>query len=244
MVIYFITKQPEICHIIAHRLPEHNCFIFSDTNIFYQTLTNLKEYPDLLLADYTLYNHELYNVYNHINSHYVNLPFIFYNDPCPLIDDRALHWYLMLKYTKRRYSSLNPDNYKDLFKKLQEIILDPQLRPYINLMQETKPLPPDFAVTHLYHPCDSEELYRTLMRQKTEINLSENLFFLLEVLYRRMFTFSSLEDLQKVYESENREIKINSLKVEISQLRTALEKSKDNHCSIIKRKDGYKLFMF
>ena len=241
MVIYFITFQPEMCHIIADHLKDHSCWVFDGFNNAIAVMQNLINLPDLLVLDYTLHNHEIFDINEFMDLVKRRIPKLYYNDPCIVAGTRAEHWHLLIKYSFGYKNNIDPETYHDVFERIERVIEDPDISQYIPLMQKPRPLPKDFYVTKMYKEASMKEAYNRLINFKIKAKVPENLFFLMELLYRSQETPLSLEELQKQYEEDSKSIKISSLKCQISKLRRYIEDNPDFKYAIVKRKQGYLL---
>lgn len=241
MVIFFITFQPEICHIIADHLKDHSCWVFDGFDNAIGVMQNLINLPDLLVLDYTMHNHEIFDINEFMDLVKRRIPKIYYNDPCIVAGTRAVHWKVLIENAHGFKRDIDPAIYMDVFKRIEAVIADPDISQYIPLMQKPRPLPKNFYVTKMYKEASMKDAFNRLISFKIEAKVPENLFFLMELLYRSQDTPLSLEELQKQYEEDSRPIKISSLKCQISKLRRYIEDNPDFKYAIVKRKQGYLL---
>jgi len=145
MVIFFITFQPEICHIIADHIPDHSCYIFEGFDGAISVMQNMKNLPDLLVLDYTMHNHETFDINEFMDIIKRRIPKIYYNDPCIIASTRADHWDFLIKYSHGYKRDIDPKIYYDVFQRIEKVIEDPDISQYIPLMQKPKPLPKNFC---------------------------------------------------------------------------------------------------
>ena len=68
MTIYFASQEPEICHIFSKEFPEHSCFIFTSFASLMDMIKKLSIMPDLLVLDYLLYNHDIFDIFKEMNK--------------------------------------------------------------------------------------------------------------------------------------------------------------------------------
>ena len=96
MVVYFLTKQPELCHLIAEQLKKsfHICSIFTDSAELYGAVTqNGSEKIDLIALDYSLFEHDVFNPFEILlQNEKTIIPVIYYNDPYPESNEMAAYW--------------------------------------------------------------------------------------------------------------------------------------------------------
>lgn len=136
MNIYFLSDQINICHIFAEQLSEHQSFVFASSELFFKSITSSQDYPDLLIFDYWLYNHDTFNLFDYMNDLNVNIPHIYFNDPCPLFNNRELHWnYIMANFYGFQYEK-NKNEYCSLFSKLYNLVEKSEITPYLELIQD------------------------------------------------------------------------------------------------------------
>ncbi|MCQ2592564.1 MAG: helix-turn-helix domain-containing protein [Treponema sp.] len=244
MVIYLISPITEICHIMAKALFEHRCYVFSGYSEAYATIADLKMPPDLLVLDYTLFNHEIFHIIEYMDAIRYRIPLIFFNDPCPIASSRADHWEQVIKMTYDYKEEQKPEVYHKVYEIIESVVENPELRPYIPLMQKFKPLPKHLYVTKMYEDSSIKASYYSLINFKNKSKMSNGIFFLMELFYRNSDKAITLEELQKQYEDNRHFITIESLKVQISRLRTFLKNHSNNQYAILTRKDGYQLVVF
>lgn len=244
MLIFFLTLQPEICEHMAARLPDHKCFVFSSLDTFYTIFTNLINLPDLVILDYTIFNHEIFDVDEYMKSNHLTVPKIYYNDPCLTFPYRPKHWETLLSLSSVYNQKTNKDEYKAVLKIIAEVVEDPVLSPYINLIQKPPKLPKELYVTNMYNETSMKESFFDLISFKEKTKMPDNLFTLLEILYREKKSALSLEQIQQEYEENCRKISLSSLRSQISNLKKILKENSEAKLVIIKRKEGYQLLTY
>lgn len=244
MLIFFLTDQSEICHIISDRLAEHSCHVFTDINKIYDAILNLHNPPDLLVVDYSMFNHEIFSISEYMDQVHYHIPIIYYNDPCLIAGNRPDHWKHLLFLQNDLLESKNQDEYYDVFVKITEVVEDPDISQYIPLMQKPKMLPEKFYVTKMYKDTVLKDAQRRLMEFKTKTNMPDNLFFLMELLYIYLDKTVSAEELRDEYSQKIRPITIQSITVQLSKLKKILKDYPEANYTIIKRKTGYQLIAF
>lgn len=243
MTIYFASQEPEICHIFSKEFPEHSCFIFTGFASLMDMIKKLSIMPDLLVLDYLLYNHDIFDIFKEMNKKSVYIPLIFYNDPTLILPKRSLHWKHIIEYQKPDFCDFTiTEEYEKIFSKIEEMVESPELSPYIPLMQPHKKLPKEIINSDYYKKMLTTQEEDKLIFLKN--NLSENQFFLFNLFYENLDNFLSLDTIIKKYKADNREMTENSLKVVISRLRKKLrtleisgfyiESHKNNYCLLEK----------
>lgn len=143
MTVYFLTRQKDVCSLIAEslRTAGYMSELFTELDEFFAVVKVQKaQKVDLLALDYRMFDHELVNPYAILKKEHRTIPLIYYNDPFPEPEERALYWkvknheHLGNSFTEEKRIALVP-----LFQKLQDITNDPLLNQYISLINKPKP---------------------------------------------------------------------------------------------------------
>lgn len=134
MLIYFLTKEPDVCQLISDKLitKEIIITIFPTTTNLFKKIFELNLIPDLLLLDYLYFQPDLFNPYNLFNKSKKKFPIIFYNHPFPLPRRRKIFWLYNLKKTKEDFDLTNISK---ILYKLEQILLDKNISKYISCIQ-------------------------------------------------------------------------------------------------------------
>ena len=240
MTIFFYTSQPEIIRIIINNLQIHTCLTFTSHETLDDFIRNMKIPPDLLVIDYTLINPYLFDLNDYLNKNNLNIPYLLYNDPIPLIPDRALHWKKLLEYKQPNAKNYDWDNLFPIFEKIRDIIEDPNLSPYIKLMQQSKPVPKNLDLIFNSENKNSATYSKELIRISLAYKMPNNLFHLANCLIEEMKDFSSPKKIADIYSQKFSYISEASVKVQLSNLKKFFEHI---YCrfTIITSKKGYKL---
>lgn len=143
MVVYFLTRQKEICEQMGKLLAEKNhvCTIFTDVEHFYASVkVQGARRIDLLAVDYRSFEHDVLNPYEIMIDHDCVIPFIYYNDPYPEPDERIAFWKVQ---NRHHFGAVLPESRLDevspVLSDLNVILENPELNPCISLIN--KPLP-------------------------------------------------------------------------------------------------------
>ncbi len=234
MTIIFASTQPELCYYIIKQLKEFSCLFISDTKMLFPTIENQKESSDLLVLDYLLFNHDIFNIHNYIKDElHVFLPIIFYNDPCMLLDDKKENWKSMLNILYSYQEDYNYSKYEAFLSKLATVLDSKEIAPYIELK-------PKRIDTQNFNPLNFLTKDK-LISVKKEYKIPSNLFFLLTILFDNRNYTLTLNDIKKIYEDYDKQISIESLKVLLSNLKKYLAMDEKNRFSIIKHEKGFQL---
>jgi len=226
------------------KLTEHFCHVFTDLDKLYSAYKNLHNPPDLFVIDYTLYNHEIFNLTDYMNDVHYRIPSIFYNDPCLIAGNRPDHWQHLIRITYGYKDTQNPEEYYEVFKQIASVVEDPDIAQYVPLMQKPKLLPENFYVTKMFKDTAIKEARHRLLDFKIKTKMPDNLFFIMELLFINEDKAISLEEIQKEYSKEIRNITIESLSVQISKLKKILKDNPQANYAIIKQKKGYRFLAF
>jgi len=229
---------------MSDRLSEHFCHVFTDLDKFYNAFKNLHNPPDLFVIDYSMYNHEIFNLTNYMDNVRYRIPSIFYNDPCIIAGNRPDHWQHIIRITYGYKDTQNPDEYYEVYKIIASVVEDPDISQYIPLMQKPKMLPENFYVTKMYRDTSLKEARRRLLDFKLKTKMPDNLFFIMELLYINEDKALPLEEIQKEYSEQIRSITKESLIVQISKLKKIIKNNPEANYAIIRQKSGYRLLAF
>ena len=243
MTVIFLTTQPEICQIFSNNLPSHTSFIFTNMDIFFATIKNITTKPDLVLMDYTLYNHEVYSIYHELHQEQIDVPVIFYNDPCLVLEDRVAHWNYMIHIMKTSYKEIDTEQFDDIFQTINALVTSPELSPYINLMQKTKPLPEHLLISKIYTKDFLTKAEIPLKDIRDNPFMTKAAFVLFEILINKSNEEVTAQEIIDEYKKLNKPLKDDSLKVNISKLRSILKKMNSDY-SIITTNNGYKMIRY
>ncbi len=137
MKIYFLTRQPDVCQLIADRLIRHKVEIK-----IYPVITNLLRdvfdfglEPDILFLDYMYYSNERFNPYSILKKRGRIFPIVFYNHPFPLPERRKDFWLFNLKRTSL-FSDLS--KIEPILDTVKAALEDPDIYPYVSGIQQPK----------------------------------------------------------------------------------------------------------
>lgn len=238
MIIIFYTTQPEVCHIIAEKLSNHSCFIFTRQDLVYSAVDNMINPPDLLVLDYLVYNHSSFNVYHFMHDNNKEIPLIFYNDPCIITSTRTLFWLHFLEMNYPDTIDFSNEEFINVLKKIEETVESNELKPYIKLMQQPKPFPEYMRRTEFYGHVIETNSPDIIYRFKDDTKMPNNLFYLLEILFEYRDRTVSLDEIRERYTKHYRKISETSLKVHLSELNTLMKNNENFDFVLIKKKDG------
>ncbi len=247
MTIAFLTKQYEVCRRIAERmnLPELSCMIFSTLSDMHEYFSKKKKFPDMMIFDYMMYNHDFVNPYEEMKNMNMNHPLIFYNDPYPDDSSRADFWEYQIMRT-------NPgciiQDYRKYLSALERAVQAPDIFPYISLIQPPKPLPdteeesPRVKTVTPDIPDDGngKKMLYTLRKKHC---IPKSVFSVLEILYNNMGYPTSIEGLMELLSSPGKSRSRNSINICLSKLRAILKSEDEYNMDLVTDQDGYRLIL-
>lgn len=214
MKICFLTREPAVCRMFAARLASNDIesTICDDVMGFYNDFSRDKINSDLIVCDFRLFQMSMYNFYEFLSSRPTVLPLIFYNDPHPDKDSRVMYW---IAQNERLYKRHDLEGLSGIFEKLNEIIEDPAIKPYISLLQPPLPVPG----TEYDSATAGRKVDLRLFRKRN--NLAPGLFKLFKIFYENQMQELSLKELSKqMWGSANKQMTVYSY---ISRLRKCIE---------------------
>jgi DNA-binding response OmpR family regulator len=243
MTIYFYTLQKLICKKIADILEENNniCCIYTDENEFYSAVANMKKYPDLLLLDYLVFDHDIFNIYRFMDDINCKIPLLFYNDPFSSSFTRIQHWNMILNLYYAD-TGINITEYTPTLQILSKTVDSKELGPYISLLQIPQPYPPERETSNVSSTCAISSLPNEEITPIRK-HFSTSLYSVFNILYVNRKKSISIPELKSLLHERNIEITTNTVYSYISRLRTLLRTSAKTGTDIYKTKNGYCLLM-
>lgn len=241
MTLYLYSHNMELIQIIAEELRKHDhfCVCFKDLNSFLCAINEGNRAPDLAVLDYTVWNHQLFNFVSYQHFHNLFLPFIYFNDPCPMASF-PMHWEMILNALCAKFPLKVPleqqdkfiENYTKVLSDLAEIINSDNLKPYIPLLQKPKKLPDDLPLRNTFDflgklnpPAFNLEEF------KNKTKLPENLEFLLKIFLDKPGSALSSDHICNEYHKQSKQMTETSLGATISKLKKYLRL--DENCPYI-----------
>ena len=191
--------------------------------------------PDLLLLDYTSFNHDIFNIYVYLKKINKKFPVVFYNDPCLTRSTRSLHWKSLLELTLSE-SKQDLAKYDTVFSTLEELIDSAEFSPYVSLLQPPKKVPESLIKDKYTLQFLRDSSDDCILSFKERNKLPYNLFYLLRLLQMNKDYALKLKQIIEMYEMEGKKISEKSLKVLISQLKRRIRADKD--CEFLINQDN------
>lgn len=238
MRLYIFSTQAEINAILHDHFTEKGylCITFSGLEEFFNSIEHNVSPPELMILDYVVYNHDIFNIYNYLEKKKCYFPCIFYNDPCLTRSSRLSHWKAQINLLQNKTDKIKIDRIEPILKDLQNIIENKVISPSIKLMQLPKPLPKEFIKPKITLDYIQEQEDDGIEAFRIRNNLSNSLYYLLNILYQNQNLKLTIKDIQNLYKSDNKEISESSLYVMLSKLRGIVRT--DKQAKFIIRKEG------
>ena len=246
MRLFIYSTQPEINSILHDHFSSKGflCITFSGLEEFFTSLEHPTVPPELMILDYVIYNHDIFNIYTYLESKKLNYPCIFYNDPCLTRTSRKSHWKAQINLIQNKNNQIDISKLEPVFDDLQSLIENKQIAPSIKLMQKTTPLPKEFVnpkLTLEYIKEMEEDGVETFRKRN---NLQNSLYYLLKLLQKHQNLQLTVSDIKKLYEKDMKEISESSLYVMLSKLRGIVRKDRQKRFIIRKEGEYYKFIKF
>lgn len=198
--------------------------------------------PDLLILDYQLVNHDLFNAYRFMKENNCLVPLIFYNDPFPTEGKRTEHWETVLRIEYEDALDLNI--YTPVLDIIANAVESKKLFPYIPLLQPPHPLPDLSTSGEKNNNIEPLSVDPDLFQFRKLNGMTNSLFLLLQILYNKRKTAVPVKDLQQSFSDNGYNVKEGTIYSLISHLRTLLRNIPESGTDIIKTKNGYRLFIY
>ncbi|QTQ16642.1 helix-turn-helix domain-containing protein [Treponema parvum] len=242
MLIYFFTNQPKVCEKIADKLESagYQTIVLENQKMFFHLLNSNDEKPSLFVMDYSMFQHDVLNIYRYMKEKKRIVPLIFYNDPYPDETVRARFW---MYQCRTHFKDLDISPLKDAFYIIAQAVDSKELKPYIPLIQ--KPLP--------FHDKEIDNKMQSPPQKTDGINIYElrkkmkmppSVFHLFEFLYERMGIFVSIDELQHTVLLNGKTACPGSVTSYISRLRACLNRCKNCRMDILYSNKCYKLICY
>ena len=235
MTIYFCISERYICKKLSEPLEsEHICQLYTDFDSFYSAILNMKCPPDLLILDYATFNHHIFNVYRYMEQINKLVPLIFYNDPCAKTKQDRINQWKMIFSTYYEKLQIDLDAYSTIFSCIAETVESEELRPYIPLLQEPRPIPQKYQKKK-NNAGEQTKIFKEI--------LPTSLFNLFMIFYKNKERYLELSELQFLLKTQGLETKKSSVYSSISRLREYLTHSLQTDAHLAKTKQGYRLIV-
>lgn len=214
MKICFLTREPAVCRMMAAQLAKEGVesTVCDDTMGFYEDVVQDNVTCDLFVCDFRLFQLSMYNFYEFMGSRPTVIPIVFYNDPHPDKDSRIMYW---IAQNEQIYDRSNLDSLDSIFAKINDVIEDPAIKPYISLLQPPLPV----AGMEDAGGSAGRQIDLRLFRKRNK--LQPGLFKLFKIFYENQQQDLSLKELsRRMWGKANRSSTVYSY---ISRLRKCIE---------------------
>lgn len=246
MRIFIYARQHEISQIISDHLSEKGnlCFAFANQPDVSMAVRNQKKLPDLMILDYMLYNHDIFNIYTYMDEVNLKFPVIFYNDPCLIRSNRAAHWKAIIEITQTKYITKDFSDYEPVLNSLAELIESEEFKPYISLLQPAKPVPLSLVKDSYTLQYLKENKDDCIYQFQERNNIPKNIFYLLVLLQKNKEVPLTLKEIADYYKKDGKEITIESLRVIMSRLRKYIRNDRECNFLIYHDQDRFKFVRY
>ena len=203
-------------------LKGHEVKLFDSDSKFFCGLYEKTDLPDLIVYDYLLYNHHVFNIYNYLKGEDCFIPVIFFKDPTLHPEPTYLFWKSILEmvYTEENFKW---EDYEDIIK----LISEETDKDSNNLKAE-----------------DNIKKSPEANENKTFLLLNElkgSPLLLFKKLRENLNTETPLIELQKLISKNNEPCRETTIFCHISRIRKTMEKFNIKEYEIIKNQNGYKM---
>lgn len=217
----------------------NKCTLFTLPSEFFTMIENIRQEPDLIVLDYTSFNHTIFNVYRYMKMQHKKIPVIFYNDPYPAAGRRHAHWENILNLVNADF--FQPKRYRAVFKTIEECIESEHIRPYVPLLQPPRPEP--FSALEnqkrtAYPTAGTEIAYLAAY-----FKLSGTTLLLFELLYKNRDTPLSVATIKTKFTKAGSPIQTATIYALIKRLRDKFSMTQEINADIITSTGGYRLFL-
>lgn len=237
MNLYLFSFRMELIQIIADELRKksHSCVCFNNMNSFLCAINTGKKAPDLAIIDYTVWNHQLYDFGAYQRKHNLFLPFIYFNDPCPM-GPYIIHWEIMLNTMlikfpgriRKEQEELFINRFKTILKDLSQIVNSEILKPYIPLIQKAKDLPEGLPIKNpLDYLSKLTPKSFDFNKFKEKVNLPPSSEFIFKIFLANVEKPLSVANICEEYHKQSKEMSEKSVGPVISKLKQYLRKDED-----------------
>lgn len=238
MRIFLVIPHHFIAGVIAASC-EHDgntCIIISSLTDFFKMLKTVNEEADLIVFDYLIFNHDIFNIYRYLKKHNHRVPVIFYNDPFAESGTRHIYWEEML-YTFQA-DFFQAQRYRKIFKLIASTVESEYLRQYIPLLQQPHPEPTlQFEISKKPASLKPHEYWGKYLQ------ISGTLLMLFEVLYKNRNTTINAAAIRAKMTKSGMPIKTATIYALIKRLREKLTASEKIQADIITTIGGYRLLL-
>ena len=138
MRIYFLTREPDVCQLLADSFtkPDNEIKIFPIITKLFQTVFDEGILPDILFLDFLYFQSDGYDFYSILKKKNKIFPVVHYNHPFPIASKRKYFWSFNLQKTGyfKDLSKIEP-----LLSTMENALQDPQIAPYVSCIQQPQP---------------------------------------------------------------------------------------------------------
>lgn len=240
MLIFFFIPETYIAQVISCACEKmgNTCVTFYDLNELRKGIKKIPQSPDLIVCEYTAFNHVTFNVYMYMKKRKLNYPLIFYNDPFPEKNKRATYWESTMKTIHGEF--FHADKYRTLLSLIEATVESERLMPFIPLLQtplttpkkQTKKIP--FAILPKSNNLEFLKLH---------LQLSGNMLKIFELLYENRNKHLGMTEIKSKLNKIKHPIETQTIYTLIMKLRKKINAQNTINADIINTPIGYRLLL-
>lgn len=240
MNIFLFIPEDYIAQVISCACEKmgNTCVTFYDLDGLIKSIKKKSQAPDLIVCEYTAFNHVIFNVYMHMKKRNLNYPLIFYNDPFPQKNKRAVYWENTMKTVHGDF--FHADKYRTLLALIEATVESDRLMPFIPLLQAplTSPKKKSLKMS-LNNPQKSNNLEFL----KQHLNLSGNMSTLFEILYENRNKHLGMTEIKSKLNEIKHPMETQTIYTLIMKLRKRINAQNTVNADIINTPNGYRLLL-
>lgn len=138
MRIYFLSRQPDVCQLMADRLSQ----ISAEIKIFplipelFHDIFDMGNIPDILFLDFLYYQSDVFDLYTIFEDRQKFFPIVYYNHPFPIPEKRKYFWTFNLQKSGKFKDT---KNIEPVLEEMEKALMDPNIAPYVSCIQNPAP---------------------------------------------------------------------------------------------------------
>lgn len=238
MIIFFFIPETYIAQIISCACEKmgNTCIIFSDLTKFRHAVKS--QVPDLIVCEYTVFNHITFNVYTYMKKRNLNCPLIFYNDPFPEKSKRATYWENTMKTVHGDF--FHAEKYRTLLSLIEAAVESEKLMPFIPLLQRPQKTPKKKQSKISFNILPKSS---SLEFFKLHLQLSGNMLQIFKVLYENRNIHLGTTEIKSKLNKIKHPIETQTIYTLIMKLRKKINEQNTINADIIHTPIGYRLLL-
>lgn len=155
MRIFFLTREPDVCQLLADKFAgiDTEIKIFPIITKLFQSIFDVGITPDILFLDFLYFQSDIFDFYGLLKKHDKMFPVVYYNHPFPIPTKRKFFWSFNLQKTGY-FSDLS--RIDPLLEIMEKALLDSKIYPYVSVIQQ--PVPYKSANLRYIEPLHESEI--------------------------------------------------------------------------------------